>query len=73
MERGLRSQGVFFSLVVIYAMNLLTILVTTALLSQTVGFLWLGQVLARDLWAAYAWTLATFIGLWRAGLRRSAH
>ncbi len=63
-QPDVRSQGVLFSAVVIYAMNVLTILVTTALLSHTVDFLWLGKTLGSDLWTAYGWTLDKFVLLW---------
>ncbi len=63
-QPDLKSQGLFFSLVVIYSMNLLTILVTAALLSRAVDFLWLGQTLVHDVWTTYGWTLDKVLRLW---------
>lgn len=63
-QPDLQSQGVFFSLVIIYLMNLLTILLVTGLLAQTVDLLPLGLDLARDLWAGYGWTLDKLRRLW---------
>ncbi len=56
-QPDVESQGVLFSVVVIYCMNLLTMALTLTILSRTVTFLDLGRALTADFVAAYAWTL----------------
>ncbi len=63
-QPDVKSQGKIFSAVVIYAMNLLTMLVTTAALAHSVTFFGVGKLLANDLWTAYGWTLDKLWWLW---------
>lgn len=63
-QPDVQSQGRVFSAVIIYLMNLLIILATTAALAQSVHFVDLGRWLAADLWEAYRWTLDKGIWLW---------
>lgn len=58
------SQGVVFSVVVIYCMNLLIMLVTATALSRSATFAMLGRSLGNDFVAAYGWTLDKFALLW---------
>jgi hypothetical protein len=63
-QPDIESQGVLFSVVVIYCMNLLTMALTVAALSRSVTFAALAQSLAGDLVAAYGWTLDKLVILW---------
>jgi hypothetical protein len=63
-QPDVRSEGILFSAVVIFAMNLLTILVTAAALGRSVTFAQLGHWLVTDLTAVYAWTLDNVRALW---------
>jgi len=56
-QPDVKSQGVIFSVVVIYCMNLLTMLVTATALSRTATFAMLGRWLGGDFVAVYGWTL----------------
>jgi len=56
-QPDVQSQGVIFSAVVIYGMNLLIMALTMAALSRSVTFGVLARSLGGDLGAAYGWTL----------------
>jgi hypothetical protein len=68
-QPDVQSQGKVFSAVVIYAMNLVTMLVTTAALAQSVRFGAVGHRLLRDLITTYGWTISQFRWLWEAATR----
>ena len=59
-QPDVQSQGVLFSAVVIYLMNLLTMVVTATLLSRSLTFAKLAQMGANHLPASYVWTLDKF-------------
>jgi hypothetical protein len=63
-QPDLRSQGFVFSAAVIYCMNLLVILLTATLLSQTFTVSALVATLASDCATAYGWMLDNLIALW---------
>jgi positive regulator of sigma E activity len=63
-QPDLKSQGILFSAAVIYCMNLLVILLTATLLSQTLRVMALGETVTRDCVTAYGWTLDNFLALW---------
>ena len=63
-QPDVKSQGILFSTVVIFAMNLLTVLVTVAALGRSVTFEHLARWLGADLAAAYGWTLDNLRALW---------
>jgi hypothetical protein len=58
------SQGVLFSVVVIYCMNLLTMVLTATALSRSTTFAALARSLGGDLVTAYGWTLDKLGVLW---------
>jgi len=64
-QPDVQSQGRLFSAVVIYLMNLLTILISTAALAHSVTFYDLARHLTQDLLTAYAWVLHTLLALWQ--------
>jgi hypothetical protein len=64
-QPDVKSQGVIFSAVVIYLMNLLTITITAVALSHTLTFGQLGTTAGKDLWASYRWTLDKCGALWQ--------
>ncbi len=64
-QPDVQSQGVLFSAVVIFLMNLLTMTLTATALSRTVTFAMLGKSLAASLAASYGWTLDKFVALWK--------
>ncbi len=68
-QPDVQSQGRVFSAVVIYAMNLVTMLATIAALAQSVSFAGLGYRLVRDLMAAYGWTIGQVGWLWESATR----
>ena len=63
-QPDLKSQGILFSVVVIYCMNLLVLLLTATLLSQTFPVTALSETVTRDCATAYCWTLDNFLALW---------
>ena len=63
-QPDVKSQGALFSIVVIYLINLLTMLVTAALLSQSLTFATLAQIFNDKLPASYVWTLDNGAALW---------
>ena len=63
-QPDIESQGVLFSIVVIYCMNLLTMALTVAVLSRSVTFAVLAQSLFADLVIVYGWTLDKLAALW---------
>jgi hypothetical protein len=63
-QPDIESQGVLFSVVVIYCMNLLTMALTAAALSRSVTFMSLARSLGGDLAVAYGWTLDKLVLLW---------
>lgn len=58
------SQGVVFSVVVIYCMNLVTMVVMATAFSRSITFALLAQSLGGDLVIAYGWTLDKLAALW---------
>jgi hypothetical protein len=63
-QPDIESQGVIFSVVIIYCMNLLTMALTAAALSRSVTFVALAQSLGGDLVTVYSWTLDKLMVLW---------
>jgi hypothetical protein len=63
-QPDIESQGVIFSVVIIYCMNLLTMALTVAALSRSVTFAVLAQSLSGDFVVAYGWTLDKLVVLW---------
>jgi len=63
-QPDVQSQGVVFSAVVIYGMNLLIMALMMAALSRAVTFGVLARSLGGDLGTAYGWTLDKLSGLW---------
>lgn len=63
-QPDVQSQGWLFSMVTIFFMNLFTMLLTTALLSQVVSFEHVLTTLGRELVATYGWTLDKALVLW---------
>jgi hypothetical protein len=64
-QPDVQSQGALFSAVVIFLMNLLTMMLAAAALSKAVTFAMLGQSLGVNLAASYGWTLDKFVALWK--------
>jgi len=64
-QPDVKSQGVVFSVVVIYCMNLLTMVVTATALSRSATFGMLARSLGGDLVTVYGWTLDKLIALWQ--------
>ena len=67
------SQGVVFSVVVIYCMNLLLMTLTAVALSHTTTFVMLARSLGADLLAAYGWTLDKLAALCHYGIAFAHH
>jgi hypothetical protein len=63
-QPDVKSQGVLFSAVVIYVMNVLTMIMTAAALSHAVTFAMLAKSFSREFVAAYGWMLDKLAGLW---------
>jgi hypothetical protein len=63
-QPDVQSQGVLFSAVVVYGMNLLIMALAIAALSRAVTFGMLARSLGGDLGAAYGWTLDKLVVLW---------
>ena len=63
-QPDIESQGVLFSVVVIYCMNLLTMAITVTTLSRSATFMALARSLSADLITAYSWTLDKLVVLW---------
>lgn len=63
-QPDVESQGVLFSAVVIYLMNLVTMTVVATLLSHSITFGTLVTTYAKDVWTSYAWTLDKFAAVW---------
>ena len=63
-QPDVRSQGVVFSIAVIYLMNLLAITVTATALSPALTFATLARTIGSDLVACYGWALDKVIALW---------
>jgi hypothetical protein len=63
-QPDVRSQGVIFSAVVIFLMNLLTMNVTATSLSQVLTFKMLAETFGQTLAGSYGWTLDKAAGLW---------
>ena len=64
-QPDVRSQGVFFSGVVIYLMNLLAIAITATALSSNLTFASLAMSFAHNLAASYGWSLDKLLALWQ--------
>jgi hypothetical protein len=69
-QPDVRSQGVLFSVVTIYLMNLLVIAVTATCLSPALHFRELAVGLGQNLAATYGWTLDKAVWLWQDAARR---
>ena len=67
------SQGVIFSVAVIYCMNLLLMTLTAVALSRTATFVMLGRSLGGDIVTAYAWTLDKLAALWHYAMTFARH
>ena len=63
-QPDVKSQGVVFSVVVIYCLNLLTMAVTATALSRSATFVMLAQSLGGDFLTVYGWTLDKLVVLW---------
>lgn len=63
-QPDVQSQGWLFSMVVIFCMNLLTILLTITLLSPQVSFAGMLSTVGQDLGLVYGWTLDKLGALW---------
>ncbi|MEI6085073.1 MAG: hypothetical protein WCS70_12325 [Verrucomicrobiota bacterium] len=63
-QPDVESQGVLFSFVVIYLMNLLTMTLVATLLSPALSFGMLGTAFGKNIWQSYAWTLDKSGLLW---------
>ncbi len=64
-QPDVQSQGVVFSVVIIYGMNLLIMALAIAALSRAVTFAMLARSLGGDLGTAYGWTLDKLAALWQ--------
>jgi hypothetical protein len=64
-QPDVRSQGVLFSAVVIYLMNLLTIILTATLLSRSLTTAALASSFGQNCLLAYGWTLDKLVALWQ--------
>ena len=56
-QPDVESQGVLFSTVVIYLMNLLTMVLTATVLAHSLSFVKVAQLIGDNLPASYVWTL----------------
>ena len=72
-QPDVQSQGVVFSAVVIYLMNLLTLTLTATLLSRRLTLGELAREAGGDFVAAYSWTLDKFLALWQYGFALFRH
>jgi hypothetical protein len=63
-QPDVQSQGALFSAVVIYGMNLLTMAITVAMLSQSVTFAMLARALGGTFGITYGWTLDKLVAVW---------
>jgi hypothetical protein len=63
-QPDVQSQGRLFSAVVIYGMNLLTMVLMVAALSRSVTFAALARTLGDTLVTSYGWTLDKLVALW---------
>lgn len=63
-QPDVQSQGVLFSAVAIYCMNLLTIALTATLLSPHIHIAGLARDFGHNFVAAYGWTLDKFAFVW---------
>jgi hypothetical protein len=64
-QPDVRSQGVLFSAVVIYLMNLLTIILTATLLSRSLTAAALANSFGQNCLLTYGWTLDKLVTLWQ--------
>jgi len=64
-QPDLKSQGYLFSAVIIYLMNLLTMLVTATALSPALHFADLGTAIWQSSLLSYGWTLDKLFALWQ--------
>ena len=64
-QPDVRSQGAFFSFVVIYLMNLLAIVLTATALSPKLSCGSLATSMGRNLVASYGWSLDKLLALWQ--------
>lgn len=63
-QSDVQTQGVLFSMVTIYLMNLLTMLAVVVCLSETIALRSVAGELERDLIAVYGWVLDKAWWLW---------
>jgi positive regulator of sigma E activity len=63
-QPDVKSQGILFSAVMIYLMNLLTMTVTATALSRVVTFGTLAHSLVANIVVSYGWTLDNLGALW---------
>lgn len=63
-QPDVESQGVLFSAVIIYLMNLITMTLTATILSNTLTFTAFLQSYGENTLASYAWTLDKLVGVW---------
>jgi hypothetical protein len=63
-QPDVKSQGVVFSVVIIYCMNLLTMAVTATALSRSATFAMLARSLGGDFVTTYGWALDNLAALW---------
>ncbi len=63
-QPDVQSQGVLFSAIVIYLMNLLTMTGTATALSHALSFDLLAKTFGLNFTASYGWTLDNLVALW---------
>ena len=63
-QPDVQSQGLLFSAVVIFLMNLLTMTVTATALSNAFTFAMLAKSFGANLSVSYGWTLDKFVTVW---------
>ena len=66
-QPDVKSQGALFSAVVIYLMNLLTMIATATLLSKSLTFSQLAHAIGTQVTASYVWTLDKCAAVWEYG------
>jgi hypothetical protein len=72
-QPDVESQGVVFSTVVIYCMNLLIMALTAVALSRSATFSMLAKSLGGDLIAAYSWTVDKLLAVWDYAVAFARH
>lgn len=64
-QPDVKSQGYLFSAVIIYLMNLLTMLLTATALSPALRFAHLKTAIWQHLMVCYSWTLDNIVAVWQ--------